>query len=248
VRVAATPLVTELFTSLGRMPQAMAVADAHAAFARERSTHRKERSRPSPPQGSTRSASSTVLLWDAIAECAVFAANKAAWDGWTDEARSSVREAALQAARELPALAQAGERRGRRPIWEGRGVAVTRLTATGRAAFAAATRGVYDKWAAVIGADLVAATEAAVKGNQPMKRPSRTAVSPFFGTARRHDQHAVVVRRRDTGGAISRKDRPGLRHDDEPGDRHDESEVVGRNSDRRRDLDHLLPGHGSGSR
>jgi hypothetical protein len=41
---------------------------------------------------------------------------------------------------------------------------VTRLTATGRAAFAAATRGVYDKWAAVIGADLVTATEAAVKG------------------------------------------------------------------------------------
>ena len=45
-----------------------------------------------------------------------------------------------------------------------RGVTVTRLTATGRAAFAAAARGVYDRWAAVAGADLVRAAEAAVRG------------------------------------------------------------------------------------
>ena len=112
-----------------------------------------------------------VLLWDAVAECAVFAANKVAWNGWTDEARSIVREAALQAARELPALAQA-ENDAAQAALGMRGVTVTRLTATGRAAFAAATRGVYDKWAAVIGADLVSATEAAVKTrNSVPERP-----------------------------------------------------------------------------
>ena len=52
----------------------------------------------------------------------------------------------------------------RRTSWPQRGVTVTRLTATGRAAFAAATRGIYDKWAARVGADLVRAAEAAVKG------------------------------------------------------------------------------------
>ena len=45
--------------------------------------------------------------------------------------------------------AQLGERRGRG--------AENHVTA-------AATRGVYDKWAAAIGADLVTAAEAAVKG------------------------------------------------------------------------------------
>jgi len=45
-----------------------------------------------------------------------------------------------------------------------RGFTVTRLTASGRAAFAAATRGIYDKWAARVGAELVRTAEAAVKG------------------------------------------------------------------------------------
>jgi hypothetical protein len=40
---------------------------------------------------------------------------------------------------------------------------VTRLTAAGRAAFAAAARGTYDKWAATVGTELVRAAEAAVK-------------------------------------------------------------------------------------
>ena len=43
-----------------------------------------------------------------------------------------------------------------------RGVSVTRLTASGRAAFGFAARSAYDKWAAVAGADLVRAAEAAV--------------------------------------------------------------------------------------
>jgi len=163
VRVAATPLVTDLFTSLGALPQAMAIADAHAAF----------RAGTLDAQEGTLATLAAarldtfgvkhVLLWDAVAECAVFAANKAAWNGWTDETRSIVREAALQAARELPGLAQAENAVAQAALGV-RGVTVMRLTAAGRAAFAAATRGVYDKWAAVVGADLVSATEAAAKG------------------------------------------------------------------------------------
>jgi len=162
VRVAATPLVIDLFTSLGALPQAMAVADAHAAF-RAGTLDAQEGTLATLAAARLDTFGvKQVLLWDAVAECAVFAANRAAWNGWTDEARSIVREAALQAARELPALAQADNDAAQVALGT-RGVTVTRLTATGRAAFAAATRGVYDKWAAVIGADLVSATEAAVK-------------------------------------------------------------------------------------
>ncbi len=163
VRVAATPLLIDLFTSLGALPQAMAVADAHAAF-RAGTLDAQEGTLATLAAARLDTLGvKQVLLWDAVAECAVFAANKSAWNSWTDEARSIVREAALQAARELPALAQAENDAAQAALGR-RGVTVTRLTATGRAAFAAATRGVYDKWAAVIGADLVSATEAAVKG------------------------------------------------------------------------------------
>ena len=62
-----------------------------------------------------------------------------------------MRDAALEVARGLAALARA-ENDAALVELRKRGVTVTRLTATGRAAFAAATRGVYDKWAAVIGA------------------------------------------------------------------------------------------------
>ena len=105
-----------------------------------------------------------VMLWGAVAECAVFAANKTAWNGWTEEQRdyrARIRDAGGAAS--CPALARAENDAALDELTE-RGLTVTRLTATGRAAFAAATRGVYDKWAARVGADLVRAAEAAVKG------------------------------------------------------------------------------------
>ncbi|MET0682668.1 MAG: TRAP transporter substrate-binding protein DctP [Casimicrobiaceae bacterium] len=162
VRVAATPLLTDLFTTLGALPQGMAATDAHAAF-RAGTLDAQEGTLATIAAARLDTFGvKQVLLWDAVAECAVFAANKAAWNGWTDETRSIVRDAALQAARELPALAKAENDAAQAALGR-RGVTVTRLTATGRAAFTAATRGAYDKWAAVIGVDLVAATEAAVK-------------------------------------------------------------------------------------
>jgi len=43
-----------------------------------------------------------------------------------------------------------------------RGLTVTRATPDGHAAFALATRGVYERWAAVAGEDITRAAEAAV--------------------------------------------------------------------------------------
>ncbi len=47
------------------------------------------------------------MLWDAVGECALFAANRSAWNGWTDEQKAIVRETAREIARELPALVRA---------------------------------------------------------------------------------------------------------------------------------------------
>jgi len=163
VRVSWTPLMVDLFVNLGAMPRSLPAGDAQAAF----------RAGTLDAQEGTLSTIAAarletfgvkqVLLWGAVAECAIFAANKTAWNGWTEEQRNFARESAMQAAQELPALVQAENDAALHELTE-RGFTVTRLTASGRAAFAAATRGIYDKWAARVGAELVRTAEAAVKG------------------------------------------------------------------------------------
>jgi TRAP-type C4-dicarboxylate transport system substrate-binding protein len=163
VRLAATPLLTDFFAGLGAAPRAMSLAEARDAL-RAGTLDAQEGSLASIVAARLDTLGvRQVVLWGAVAECAVFAANKAAWDGWTAEQRAVVRAAALEAARALPGLVLA-ERDAALVELHKRGVTVTRLTATGRAAFAAAARGVYDKWAVVAGPDLVRAAEAAVGG------------------------------------------------------------------------------------
>jgi len=163
VRVSWTPLVVDLFVNLGAMPRSLPAGDAQAAF-RAGTLDAQEGTLPTIAAARLEAFGvKQVVLWGAIAECAVFAANKTAWDGWTEEQRNFARESAMRAAQEVPSLVRAENDAALHEL-TGRGFTVTRLTASGRAAFAAATRGVYDKWAARVGADLVRAAEAAVKG------------------------------------------------------------------------------------
>jgi TRAP-type C4-dicarboxylate transport system substrate-binding protein len=161
VRTFWTSLVVDLYVGLGAMPRSLTATDAHAAF----------RGGTLNAQDGTLAAIvaarletfgvKQVLLWGANAECAVFAANKAAWNAWTQEQRDAARESAIEAARELPALARAEHDAAVSELSQ-HGVTITRLTAAGRAAFAAAARGTYEKWAARIDPDLLQAAEAAV--------------------------------------------------------------------------------------
>jgi TRAP-type C4-dicarboxylate transport system substrate-binding protein len=162
VRLTATPFLTDFFVSLGGEPRAMTLADAQAAL-RAGILDAQEGSLAAIAAAQLDTLGvRQVLLWGAVAECAIFAANKAAWNGWTVEQRAVARAAALEAARALPALVRAENDAALAELRK-RGVTVTRLTATGRAAFAAAARGVYDKWALVAGPDLVRAAEAALR-------------------------------------------------------------------------------------
>ena len=166
VRVTSTPLLFDLFMGLGAHPRAMAFADAETAF--RAGTLNAQEGTPAPFAAARLDALGVrhVLLWGAVAEAAVFAVNRTVWDGFSDEQRGFVSDAAQQAARELPALVQAENDAALADLRK-RGIVVTRLTATGQGAFAAAARGVYDKWAAVAGEDLVRAAEAAVKAAAP---------------------------------------------------------------------------------
>jgi TRAP-type C4-dicarboxylate transport system substrate-binding protein len=163
IRAAATPLLTDLYIALGATPRAMSALDAQAAF-RARALDAQEGA-PATIAAARLEAFGVklVLLWGAVGECAVFAANKAAWTTWTPAQQIVARDAANAAARELRAIVDAENDAALRELGL-HGVTVTRLTPTGRAAFAAAARRVYDKWATTAGADLVREAEAAVKG------------------------------------------------------------------------------------
>lgn len=162
VRVPSSSLVTGLFVELGALPRTMAGPDAHAAF-RAGALAAQEGTLATLAAGRLDALGlKQVMLWDAVGECAVFAANRAAWNGWTDEQKTIVRETAREIARELPALARAENDAAQEALVK-RGTTVTRLTASGRAAFIAATRRVYDRWAGAMDAELMREAEAAVR-------------------------------------------------------------------------------------
>ena len=95
----ATPFLTDFSVSLGAEPRAMTLADAQAAL-RAGILNAQEGSLAAIAAAQLDTLGvSQVLLWGAVAECAVFAASKAAWNGWTPEQRDFARAAALEAAR-----------------------------------------------------------------------------------------------------------------------------------------------------
>jgi TRAP-type C4-dicarboxylate transport system substrate-binding protein len=161
VRIAPSPYLVDLYASLGALPQAMAFTDAAAAF-RSGGLDAQE----GPPAAFVAARLDTlglrhVTLWGAVAEIAVFAANRAVWDGWTTEQRAAVSDAAREAAAGLRDLASQ-EALAALATLKSREVGLLQPTASGTAAFAAAARPVYGKWAAIAGAEVVRAAEAAV--------------------------------------------------------------------------------------
>lgn len=160
VRIASTPYLVDFYAGLAGRPQAMSFADARARF--ESGQLDVQEGAPATFAAARLDAIGIrhVTLWGAVAEAAVFAVNRGVWEGWTDEERAIVRAAAEQAALELAVLARA-ENDAALALLHKRGVSIERLTPSGRAAFAAAARPVYDKWAAVAGDELVRAAEAA---------------------------------------------------------------------------------------
>lgn len=164
LRIRATPTryLVDFYAAMGAAPQSMPLAQAADAL-RAGTLDAQEGSLPS--FAATRLDTLGLrhaTLWGAIGEIAVFAVNRAAWDAWTAGERAAAEDAARDAASEL-AREAAAEQDAALATLKGRGVELMTLTATGRAAFAAAARPVYDRWAAIAGEEVVRAAEAAVE-------------------------------------------------------------------------------------
>jgi TRAP-type C4-dicarboxylate transport system substrate-binding protein len=166
IRTTALPMLTETFAELGALPTAMSYADAQAAL--KSGALDGQDGNPAAFAAARLDALgvSHVTLWGAVGEAAVFAVNRRVWDAWSEADRALVRDAAEAAARELADLVRQ-EREAALAEFPKRGMTVTRITSAGHEAFAAATRGVYARWAAVAGEELARAAESAVKAAAP---------------------------------------------------------------------------------
>jgi TRAP-type transport system periplasmic protein len=162
IRIASSPFLVDFYAGLGALPFALPFAEAAARF-RDNELDAQE--------GSIAAFAATrldglgfhdVTLLDGIAELAVFAANRASWDALTADQRALVGNAAQDAAKELRGYA-AAEQEAALVSLKTRDIRVLQLTASGRAAFAAAARPTYDRWGAIAGEGLVRAAETAVK-------------------------------------------------------------------------------------
>ena len=106
-----------------------------------------------------------ITTWGYMADPLVFVVNKEIWNSWTPADQAIVRQAAVDAGHQEIAIARKGLIEADKPVIKGieaLGVTVTQLTPAQREAFVTATRGVYNKWKATIGADLVNTAEAAI--------------------------------------------------------------------------------------
>jgi TRAP-type transport system periplasmic protein len=166
IRVVGSPLYNETFTALGANPTQMSWADAQPAL----STGAVD-GQENPLAIFTVSKLPTVgqknlTLWGYVADPLIFAVNEQVWSSFTPEDQKILREAAVEAGKYSREIARKGITESDPAILkeiEGQGVQVVRLSDAELKAFQEATKPVYDKWKARIGADLVASAEKAVQ-------------------------------------------------------------------------------------
>jgi len=162
LRVAATPLLLDTLLALGVRPATM---DAAAAMVAQRNGALDGEVISVAAYRTSRLYAEGLphlLVWGAHADALLFAVNRAVWDGLSDPDRDLVRQAAREAAVQASALARKQADAAALAELAREGATVTRLTPSGKQRFKEASRAVYERWAALVGADLVHAAEAAL--------------------------------------------------------------------------------------
>ena len=162
IRAPASPLVTHTLAALGAASSAMSLADARVALARGALDGQEVTVASYAVSRLDVAGLTHLLLWDAHADALIFAVARPRWNSWNEADRELVRRAASDAAREARALARRSDDAAALAALARQGSIVTRLTPAGKDAFRLATQPAYERWAAVVGADLVRAAEAAI--------------------------------------------------------------------------------------
>jgi tripartite ATP-independent transporter DctP family solute receptor len=164
-RVVGSPIFNETFTALGANPTQMSFADAQPALASGAVDGQENPLTIFTAAKLHSVGQKNVTLWGYVADPLIFVANKEVWESWTPAERKIVKEAAVEAGRQVIQMARKGliapDLSAISEV-EKLGVNVVKLSAGEREAFVRATRRVYQKWSKTIGQDLVNKAEKAV--------------------------------------------------------------------------------------
>ena len=167
IRVVGSPLFNDTFTALGANPTQMSWADAQPAL----STGAVD-GQENPLAIFSAAKLHTVgqkhlTLWHYVADPLIFAVSKQVWSSFSEADQKIVREAAVEAGKYGVEIARKGVTPDDQSLLKdigALGVEVVSLSQEQLKPFQEATRPVYEKWKAKIGADLVTAAEKAVAG------------------------------------------------------------------------------------
>jgi len=164
-RVVGSPIYNEMFTALGANPTQMSWADAQPALASGAVDGQENPLTIFTAAKMHTLGQKNVTLWGYVADPLIFVANKEVWESWTPAERKIVKEAAVEAGRQVIQMARKGliaPDLSTVSEIEKLGVNVVKLSAGEREAFVKATRKVYQKWSKTVGQDLVSKAEKAV--------------------------------------------------------------------------------------
>ena len=164
-RVVGSPIYNDTFTALGANPTQMSWADAQPALASGAVDGQENPLTIFTAAKMHTLGQKNVTLWGYVADPLIFVANKEVWESWTPAERKIVKDAAVEAGRQVIQLARKGLIAPDLSMIsevEKLGVNVVKLSANEREAFVKATRKVYQKWSKNIGQDLVTKAEKAV--------------------------------------------------------------------------------------
>ena len=164
-RVVGSPIFNDTFTALGANPTQMSWADAQPALASGAVDGQENPLTIFTAAKLQNVGQKNVTLWGYVADPLIFVANKEVWESWTPADRKIVRDAAIEAGKQVIQMARKGlvaPDLGMINDVEKLGVNVVRLAPAEREAFVKATRKVYDKWAKQIGPDLVKKSEQSI--------------------------------------------------------------------------------------
>ena len=166
IRVVGSPIFSDMFTALGANPTQMSWADAQPALASGAVDGQENPLFLFTVLKMHTVGQKFVTTWGYVADPLIFVVNKDIWSSWTPADQAIVKQAAIDAGKEEIAMARKGLVEADKPVLKdiaGMGVTVTSLTPAERDAFVKATRPVYTKWKATVGADLVTKAEKAIE-------------------------------------------------------------------------------------
>lgn len=158
LRVVGSPLYIDTFTALGANPTQMSWADAQPALATGAVDGQENPLSIYAGSKLYDVAQKYLTLWNYVADPLIFVVNRQVWESWTEEDRTIVRDAAVEAAKREIVIARKGVTPDDPSMLkeiEEHGVTVTTLTPEQHDAFVEVTKPVFNKWKETIGKDLV---------------------------------------------------------------------------------------------